>query len=125
MYDRDLVLPALRKIAFAIDRILSNADKVNTPDDYLSSPSGMEHLESTCMLLIAIGEVVKNIDKITAKKLWVNYPEINWQGVTGMRDVIAHHYFDIDAGVVFDVVKNELPKLKIIIQKMIADLDLH
>ena len=41
----------------------------------------------------------------------------------GMRDIIAHHYFDIDAEIVFDVVKNKLPALKLIIDKMINDVE--
>ena len=40
----------------------------------------------------------------------------------GMRDIIAHHYFDIDAEVVFDVMKNNLPAVKEAIDKMISDL---
>lgn len=40
----------------------------------------------------------------------------------GMRDIIAHHYFDIDAEVVFDVMKNNLPAVKEVIDKMISDL---
>lgn len=52
----------------------------------------MERLESTCMLLIAIGEGVKGVDKLTDKKLLSFYPEMDWKGVMGMRDIIAHHY---------------------------------
>ncbi|WP_293716764.1 HepT-like ribonuclease domain-containing protein [uncultured Parabacteroides sp.] len=39
-----------------------------------------------------------------------------------MRDIIAHHYFDIDADVVFDVMKNNLPAVKETIDKMITKL---
>lgn len=46
----------------------------------------MERLESTCMLLIAIGEGLKGIDKITDKQLLVQYPEIDWKGAMGIRD---------------------------------------
>lgn len=49
------------------------------------------------MLLIAIGEGVKGVDKLTDKKLLSFYPEMDWKGVMGMRDIIAHHYFDLDA----------------------------
>jgi len=28
-----------------------------------------------------------------------------------MRDIITHHYFDLDAEIVYDVCKNEIPKL--------------
>ncbi|MDR1719784.1 MAG: DUF86 domain-containing protein [Dysgonamonadaceae bacterium] len=36
----------------------------------------------------------------------------------GMRDIIVHHYFDIDIETVFDVVRNKLPELKNAIAKM-------
>jgi uncharacterized protein with HEPN domain len=122
MYDKELILSLLQKIEFTIGRILSKADSIKTPDDYALNSWGMERLESTCMLLITIGEGIKNIDKITSKKLLTNYPEIDWQGIMKMRDIIAHHYFDIDAEVVFDVVKNKLPELYPIIQKMILQI---
>ena len=74
------------------------------------------------MLLIAIGESIKRVDKATDKQLLSQYPEIDWKGVMGMRDIIAHHYFDIDADVVFDVMKNNLPAVKETIDKMITKL---
>lgn len=74
------------------------------------------------MLLIAIGESVKRIDKVTNKQLLSRYSEIDWKGVMGMRDNIAHHYFDIDADIIFDVMKNYLPAVKYTIDKMIIDL---
>ena len=87
------------------------------------SPAGMERLESTCMLLIAIGESIKGVDKITSKELLPLYPEVDWKGAMGIRDIIAHHYFELDAEVVFDVVKNEFPNLLQTIRRMINDLE--
>ena len=83
----------------------------------------MERLESTCMLLIAIGESIKGIDKITNKELLPQYPEVDWKGAMGIRDIIAHHYFELDAEVVFDVVKNEFPNLLQTIRRMKNDLE--
>ena len=40
----------------------------------------------------------------------------------GMRDLIAHHYFDLDAEIVYDVIKHDLPKLKDVLQQMVYDL---
>ncbi|MCS2870812.1 DUF86 domain-containing protein [Bacteroides xylanisolvens] len=82
----------------------------------------MERLESTCMLLIAIGEGVKGVDKLTDKKLLSFYPGMDWKGVMGMRDIIAHHYFDLDAEIVYDVIKHDLPKLKDVLQQIVDDL---
>ncbi len=56
--------------------------------------NGMERLESTCMLLIAIGESIKGVDKLTNKGLLTQFPKVDWKGAMGIRDIIAHHYFD-------------------------------
>lgn len=55
-----------------------------------------ERLDGIAMLYIAIGESQKNIDKITEGSLLADYPEIDWTGAKGFRDIIARHYFDID-----------------------------
>ena len=113
----------LKKIFQTVERILANSETITSPSFYLLTPSGMERLESTCMLLIAIGEGVKGVDKLTDKKLLSFYPEMDWKGVMGMRDIIAHHYFDLDAEIVYDVIKNDLPKLRNILQRIINELN--
>lgn len=122
MYDTEIIRSSLLKIQIAIDRILERAQTIQSSDDFLTSPSGVERMESICMLLIAIGESVKRIDKATDKQLLSQYPEIDWKGVMGMRDVIAHHYFDIDADVIFDVMNNNLPDVKTAIERMLSQL---
>lgn len=122
MYDTEIIRSSLLKVEIAIDRILERSETIHSSDDFLSTPTGVERMESICMLLIAIGESIKRVDKATDKQLLSQYPEIDWKGVMGMRDIIAHHYFDIDADVVFDVMKNNLPTVKETIDKMITKL---
>lgn len=81
----------------------------------------MERLESTCMLLIVIGESIKGIDKITNKELLPQYSEIDWKGAMEIQDIIAHHYFDLDAEIVFNVVKSNLPQMLATIRQIIKD----
>ena len=72
----------------------------------------MEKLDAACMVLIAIGESVKNLDKVSEGKLLPTYPSIPWKRVMWIRDIMAHHYFEVDADVVYEVVKKELEPLK-------------
>lgn len=74
------------------------------------------------MKLIAIGESVKNIDKHTGHDLLSKYPEIDWKGVKGVRDIITHHYFDLDAEEIYEICCTHIPPLQATIQRMIADL---
>ena len=122
MCKSQIIESLLKKIFQTVERILANSETITSPSFYLLTPSGMERLESTCMLLIAIGEGVKGVDKLTDKKLLSFYPEMDWKGVLGMRDIIAHHYFDLDAEIVYDVIKHDLPKLKDVLQQIIDDL---
>lgn len=122
MCKSQIIESLLKKIFQTVERILANSETITSPSFYLLTLSGMERLESTCMLLIAIGEGVKGVDKLTDKKLLSFYPEMDWKGVMGMRDIIAHHYFDLDAEIVYDVIKHDLPKLKDVLQQIIDDL---
>ncbi len=83
----------------------------------------MERLESTCMLLIAIGEGLKGVDKLTDKQLLVQYPEIDWKGGMGIRDIIAHHYFDLDGEIVYSVVKTKLPDMLVTIRAILKKIE--
>lgn len=71
----------------------------------------MEKLDAACMLLIAIGESVKNLDKITEGLLLPTYPSVPWKQVMGIRDIIAHHYFDVDADTIYQVISEDLGPL--------------
>ena len=102
----------LIKIELAINRLQERTAAIHTVNDFLLTPSGMEKLDAACMVLIAIGESIKNLDKLTAGHLLPTYPSIPWKRVMGMRDVIAHHYFDVDAEVVFGVIAKEIGPLK-------------
>lgn len=120
MYRNDHVLHLLQKIRKTLERIIKNSSEIESYQYYYTSPAGMERLESTCMLLIAIGESIKGIDKLTNKDLLSNYPNIDWKGAMGIRDIIAHHYFDLDAEIVYNVVKDNLPEMLKTINEIIS-----
>ena len=112
----------LDKTIATVTRIINQSEQVSCVNDYLETPWGMERLESTSMLLIVMGESLKGLDKLTNGALLSCYPNIDWKGAKGLRDVIAHNYFDLDAEVIFEVVKNELPPMLATLQKMKSDI---
>ncbi|MCL0077704.1 DUF86 domain-containing protein [Peptococcaceae bacterium] len=66
-----------------------------------------------------IGEATKNIPDSIRNK----YPSIPWRDMAGMRDKIIHGYFIVDFENVWLVVKEEIPKLKPLIKKILEDLE--
>ncbi|MBP5338176.1 MAG: DUF86 domain-containing protein [Prevotella sp.] len=86
--------------------------ELRSVDDLLMSSSGMKTLAADCMLIEAIGESVKRIDEKTNGQLFALRPEIPWNQVKGMRNHIAHGYFDINTDYVWDVIQNDLLPLQ-------------
>ena len=101
----------LLQIKKAIEQLQDWNKDIQNEDDYYSTPDGMKNLAASCMLIEAIGEGVKQIDKLTQSRLLDERPEIPWQDVIGIRNHIAHGYFDIDGDIVLDVIKNNLDEL--------------
>lgn len=123
MFDKELVLDILHKLDDAIETILQRVQSIHEANDFLITWMGTMILDSVCMKLTALGESVKNLDRITDGKLLPQYPEIPWKGVMGTRDIIAHHYFDVDAFEIFSICKNDLTPLQMTLRKMIDDLE--
>lgn len=68
-----------------------------------------EVLKRACSRSIEIiGEAVKNLSADFKKR----HKEIEWKKVAGLRDKIIHYYFGVNWDIVWDVIKNRLPKLK-------------
>jgi len=62
-----------------------------------------------------MGEASKNVSSEFRKK----HENIPWSKIAGMRDMLIHQYFSVDTEKVWDVIRNDLPKLKTDIQKIL------
>jgi uncharacterized protein with HEPN domain len=123
MYGKTLVIEIFEQILNSVQIVLDRFEVVDSIEFFTDTPKGLERLDSICMQLIAIGESLKNIDKITDKKLLKKYPQVDWRGAKGIRDIISHHYFDIDAEEIFYVCDTKLPTLKITLKKILQELE--
>ncbi len=110
--ERNRIRSIFEQINTAIGQLLEwNADVYSAEDYYISS-TGMQKLAASCMLIEAIGEGIKQIDNLTKGQLLAERPEIPWKDVMGIRNHIAHGYFDINGYLVFSTIKNDLSPLQ-------------
>ncbi|MDR0738005.1 MAG: DUF86 domain-containing protein [Prevotellaceae bacterium] len=122
MYDKTRIIDLLCSIEKSLLLILEQTKTVKSVNDFITTPSGVFMLDAVCMNLLSVGEAIKNIDKQTDRKLLSNYPSVPWKDIMGMRDKIAHHYFEIDADAIFDILRHDLPPLLSVIKQVKEDI---
>ena len=101
-----LVITPLRK---ALERIQRKAETLLARATLLESEDGEDILDVICMQFLAAGEGLKRLEKLQPGLLAESFPEIDWKGAMGFRDVIAHQYFDLDAEQVLVICRDALP----------------
>ena len=93
---------------------------INNIEDYTNGGRD-EFLKSTLIQdavirnLEVIGEATKSISKLTRD----NNIEIPWKVMAGLRDILIHNYFGVDIKIVWNVVDNELTKIKYGLEKLL------
>jgi uncharacterized protein with HEPN domain len=93
-----------------IESFIDNVDE----DSFFSN---VEKQDAVLRRLEIIGEAVKHLpDSIRIK-----YPTTPWRQIAGMRDIIIHEYFGITLDMIWVVITEDLPELKSVIQKIIAE----
>lgn len=119
MYDKTLLKDKLEQINEAVARIERRFAAIGTPSDFMTTEPNQDKLDAIAMLLIAIGESFKKIDKETEGKFLKKYPDIDWKGVIGVRHVLAHDYFDLDVEEIFKICKHDIPHLRKTLTRML------
>ncbi|MEK7104828.1 MAG: DUF86 domain-containing protein [Patescibacteria group bacterium] len=65
-------------------------------------------------------EIVGEAVKLVSEKIRTENTEIPWQKIARTRDMLIHHYFDVDDKELWKIIVDDLPTLKISIQKILS-----
>lgn len=110
-----------RDFKIYLDDILESIEKINNYtsgmalEDFKYDPKTFDAVARNLEIL---GEAAKNIPP----EIKSQYQDVEWKKITGLRDVLIHDYFGINAKIVWDVVQNRLPILKKKIEKIREEL---
>lgn len=112
----------LEQIAESIELIISRCENIHTANDFLLSPDNVMKFDSCVMRLQAIGEQIGKILKEDNCPL-DKYPDIPWMAAYDMRNFISHEYASIDEEIVFDVIKEDLPRMQEAVEKILSEMN--
>lgn len=118
----DVIIDNLQIIMESIVLIEDRFSKINNADDLVSSDSAILILDGITMRLQVVGELLRKINKMD-KSLLEKYPEIEWDKIIRLRDIVSHHYEKLDHEIIFDICKNHIPKLKTTVSKIIESTE--
>jgi len=121
MYDRSMLLELFLEIQEGIRRIERRFSGIDTAYDFIRNDDGLDRLDAIAMMLVAIGENTQKLDKLIAPKLFEQHPNIDWEGIKGLRNILAHNYFSIDAEEIYRLCFNEIEPFKIAIEQLRND----
>ena len=110
----------LEQIIESIELIISICENINDANEFLLSPDNMMRFDSCVMRLQAIGEQIGKLLK-EDNCPFDKYPEIPWVAAYDMRNFISHEYANIDEAIVFDVIKEDLPRMQEAVKKILND----
>jgi uncharacterized protein with HEPN domain len=67
-------------------------------------------------------QVLAESSKRISESLKAAHPVINWAGIAGLRNLLVHDYFSVDLGVVWQIVAEDIPRLKQAILEMLSSV---
>lgn len=85
-----------------------------TEQQFLES---VEKQSAVLMQLAMIGEASKNLPLALREK----HKSTNWKAIIGLKNIIVHEYFGVDKGVIWQIIKKDIPSLKSVALKMLEE----
>ncbi len=107
-----------REIKLFIQDVFDCIEKINVYVSGMKSEKGLKDnkqaYDAVMMNFIIIGEAVKNI----YEEVRENHPNVKWQQIMAMRNLIVHEYWGVNEGVIWEAIEDDLPELKVIVAKI-------
>jgi uncharacterized protein with HEPN domain len=101
-----------------LEDILEATHKIVSYTAHLSKAAFLEDektLDTVVRNLEVIGEAVKKLPE----DLRAQHPTLEWKKMAGLRDILIHEYFGLDAEIVWDIVTTKVPTLNQAVRAML------
>jgi len=102
-----------------VEDIITSAERIQ---DYIKSMTYEEFAsdQKTVDAVIRNLEIIGEASKFIPEELMEKFNYINWEGIIGLRNIIAHFYFGIDLQIIWRITQDQLPDFVKQIQKLLS-----
>jgi uncharacterized protein with HEPN domain len=69
-------------------------------------------------------EIIGEASRALSSEFRAQQPDLPWNQIIGLRNRLIHAYFDINLGIIWDIVQADIPPLKAQIHTLLDSLDL-
>ncbi|MBU6335642.1 MAG: DUF86 domain-containing protein [Chloroflexi bacterium] len=107
--DYRLYLEDILEAIARVERYTSDVDFVTFSADEMRVDAVVRNLE-------LIGEAAKQIPRVQRDLM----PAIEWRKIAGLRDIVAHQYFNLNLAIIWDVVEHHLGDLRVAATALLA-----
>ena len=119
MSDNQLTIrDRLEDILDSINLIQEWSNGRTSVNDFMSSSTGVMAFNACVMRFQVIGEHIGKLLRNEDKPLDA-YPNIPWNAIYGMRNIISHEYANIDEDIIVSVINDDLQPLKQAIEELL------
>lgn len=110
--DKATTKELLKFILESIALIKRRFQNIDSSDDFLDNDEGLDKLDAISMRLQAIGEALKNIDKRDRDFLLLVASKNYWSQIMKTREILTHHYIDIDSETIYSICNEKIDELE-------------
>ena len=99
-------------------------DAIEEIEGYLSEVNFPDFLENSMMRFACIKqmEIIGEASNHISDELKSRFTDIAWSQIVGMRNVFTHEYFGIDTDLVWEIIMNDIPELKLKIKHILESI---
>lgn len=106
-------------------RLLHILDSIKEIDNYTLNESFESFLENSMMRFASIKqiEIIGEAANFVSAETKDKFTDIQWRQIIGLRHILVHEYFGIDSNLIWQIIANDIPKLKERIEFVLRSLD--
>lgn len=106
-------------------RLMHILDSISEIESYLIETDFDTFLNNSMMRFACIKqmEIIGEASNHISNEVKSKFSSVEWTQIVGMRNIFVHEYFGIDASLVWEIIKNDVPELKIKIAEIIKTIN--